>query len=264
MTLFAHLDADTLLVRPDLAEQALEGLLAAESYRPTVAMHACIPVADMTAEAAPGSARVDQLLFGEVFDVLESLNGRVWGRARRTGSVGWMDEAALIPGAPLAQFTVVAVNASLPLNAFIKDPAPDLANTSLAPIGEFAVDPVTVAEQMLGIAHGLGARSSMQTDCSGLVQSALFACGRACPRHSNRQAEMGWAIDRADLKRGDLVIWLAPEDETAFTGHSALALNAQTVIHATGHHGAVVLEPLVAAERRYAEAGFSTPIFRRL
>jgi hypothetical protein len=264
LTLLAQLDADTLLARPDLAEQALEGLLAAQSYRPTVEMHACVPVADMTAEAAAESTRVDQLLFGEAFDVLERQDGRVWGRARRTGSVGWMNEDALVPGAPLARFTVAATRTRLPLNALVVDPVPDLDGESLQPIGEFASDPVAVAEQMLGVAHGTGARSSLLTDGSGLVQSALFACGRACPRHSDRQAELGWAVERTDLRRGDLVIWLAPEGETAFTGHSALVLDAETLIHATGHHGGVVTEQLATAEQRYADAGFGLPAFRRL
>lgn len=264
MTLFADLDPRTLLARPDLAEQALEGLVPAAAYRPTVAMHGRLAVADIQAEATRDSGRVCQLLFGEAFDVLERREGRAWGRARRTGSIGWLDLDALKPGAPAARFTVSAVDAALPLNALIHHDLSGIPAESLSAIGLFASDPVEVAERMLGVPHALGARSSRLTDCSGLVQAALFACGRACPRHSDGQAKLGQAVTRGDLKRGDLVIWLAPEGETAFTGHSSFAVDGERVIHATGHHGGVAVEDLAMAEARYAAGGFAAPMFRRL
>lgn len=268
MTLLADLDPKTLLARPDLAEQALEGVIPAAAYRPTVAMHGRLAVADIESEAARESGRVDQLLFGEAFDVLErridDSGARAWGRARRTGSVGWLDLDALSPGAPLARFTVSAVDAALPLNALVHHDLSGIPASSLSPVGVFDDDPVAVAERMLGVPHALGARSSRLTDCSGLVQTVLFACGRACPRHSDRQAELGHAVERGDLRRGDLVIWLAPEGETGFTGHSALALDADRVIHATGHHGGVVVEALAEAEARYAADAFAAAVFRRI
>lgn len=263
MTLFADLDPRTLLARPDLAEQAVEGVAPAAAYRPTVAMHGRLTVTDIQADAARDSGRVDQLLFGEAFDVLERRDGRAWGRARRTGSVGWLDLDTLSPGAPLARFTVSAVDAALPLNALIHHDLSGIPADKLSAVGDFEADPVEVAERMLGVPHALGARSSRLTDCSGLVQAALFACGRACPRHSVGQAELGEAVARDDLKRGDLVVWLAPEGERDFTGHSAFALDGERVIHATGHHGGVVIEDLVSAEARYAAAGFAAPLFRR-
>ncbi|WGM45145.1 hypothetical protein KOAAANKH_00005 [Brevundimonas sp. NIBR10] len=265
MTLSAALDERTVLARPDLAELGLEGLVRAKAYRPLSAMHATVGVLDIHDGVDPATAtRVDQLLFGEAFDVLDRDGDRVWGRARRDGTVGWVNRWALAAGAPLATHRVASVSAVLPLNALVHHQWSGVALEDLSPIGEFETDPVSVAERMLGVPHALGARSSTLTDCSGLVQQTLYACGREGPRHSDRQAELGRAVDRADLRRGDLVIWLAPSGETAFTGHSAMALDGQTLIHATGHHGAVVTEPLAEAEARYAEGGFQPPVFRRL
>jgi cell wall-associated NlpC family hydrolase len=134
----------------------------------------------------------------------------------------------------------------------------------LAPIGSFEDDLVAVAERLLGTPHAPGARSSVATDCSGLVQQCLYACGRAGPRYADQQAELGAAVPRADRARGDLVIWPHAEGRDNWTGHSALLVDADTIVHASGHHGAVVREALAGAEARYAADGFEAPVFRRL
>lgn len=257
----AAYDERTALARPDLAEQALEGLVRAQAYRPTRPMHGARAIADIHAHPDPDSARIDQLLAGEVFDVLEQAGDRVWGRARRDGTVGWMDLSALAEGAPVATHRVDATSAALPLNALVVALA---ADETLAAVGEFADEPVAVAERLLGVPHSLGARSSLATDCSGLVQQALYACGRAGPRHSDQQAALGVAVDRSEAQRGDLVVWLSGPTEHRWTGHSAFMLDADRVIHATGHHGAVVIEDLGEAEARYRDGGFASPLFRRL
>lgn len=253
-----------MLARPDLAELGLEGLVRSASYRPLSAMHGAVAVVDIQKSADPASDRIDQLLFGEAFDVLDRDGDRVWGRARRDGTVGWTNRWALASGAPLATHRVAAIGAVLPLNALVHHQWSGVASEDLKAIGDFESDPVTLAQALVGVPHSLGARSSRATDCSGLVQQVLFACGRAGPRHSDQQAELGVAIDRADLRRGDLVVWLAAPHEDRWTGHSALALDGKTLIHATGHHGAVVTESLAEAEVRYAEGGFRPPVFRRL
>ena len=264
MTASAAFDARNLLARPDLAEQALEGLVRASAYRAVVPMHGAVPVADIHIDVDPGSERVDQLLFGEAFDVLDRSGDRVWGRARRDGVVGWINRWALGQGAPLATHRVATTSAVLPLNALVHHQWSGVADEDLKPVGVFETDLVAVAESLLGVPHNLGARSSLATDCSGLVQQALYACGLAGPRHADQQAELGEAVTRADLRRGDLVVWLCGPGDHSWTGHSALALDGETLIHATGHHGAVVTEPLAEAEARYAADGFQAPVFRRL
>jgi len=250
------LDPRTTLARPDLAEQALEGVVRAASYRATRAMRCAAPVADLHGETG---ARIDQLVFGEVFDVLDAEGDRLWGRARRDGVVGWVSRADVADGARLPTGRVTAVDAALPMNALIvegEDPA-------FQPVGAFEADPVAVAERLLGVPHVPGARTSRGTDCAGLVQQALYACGRAAPRYPDQQAELGVEVARADARRGDLVIWLH-DDLGPWNGHSALLLDADRVLHATGHHGAVVIEPLAEAEARYAADGFKAAVFRRL
>ena len=254
------LDPRTTLARPDLAEQALEGVVRAKAFRAVQPMRCIVPVADILAAPAGTESAVDQIIYGEAFDVLEVRDDRAWGKARRDGVVGWIARTALEEGAPLAEAIVTSTSADLPLNALVGEA--DKTDAS-APIGVFAADPVDVAEGLVGVPHVLGGRSSQGTDCCGLVQQALYACGLAAPRYADQQAELGLPVDAASARRGDLVIWLKA-DETPWRGHSAFVLDDGRVLHATGHHGAVVIEPMSEAAARYADDGFSAPIFRRL
>jgi len=255
------IDQRTLLARPDLADQALEGVVRASAFRTVRPMHGTVAVADIHSEADAGSERIDQLLSGEAFDVLDQRGDYVWGRARRDGTVGWIAVASLGQGVPHPTHRIASVTGTLPLNALVTS---DHTTADLAPIGSFETDPVAVAERLLGVPHSLGARSSVATDCSGLVQQVLYACGRAGPRHSDEQAELGQPIERADIRRGDIVVWLNANSVHSWTGHSALVHGPDTVIHATGHHGCVVIESMAEAEARYAADGFAAPVFRRL
>ena len=256
----ASLDPRTTLARPDLAEQALEGIVRASAFRAVRAMHCAVPVADIHIDVFAGEHPVDQLIFVEAFDVLDTRGDQVWGRARRDGVVGWVMQSALRDGAPLATHRIGTTGESLPLNALVVevgDPA------GLAPIGSFAAEPVEVAERLLGTPYKLGGRSSLGTDCCGLVQQALYACGRAAPRYADQLAELGLVVAAGDARRGDLVIWLDP-DEGPWNGHAGFILDGDRVLHAVGRLGGVAIEPFAEADVRHRVAGSPGPVFRRL
>lgn len=251
-------DPRTTLARPDLAAQALEGLVYAEAFRATEPMRCTAPIADIHAEADTESERIDQILHGEIFDVLDRRGGRVWGQARRDGTVGWTEASALVAHVGLPTRRVASTKAVLPLNALT-----DQENDAVA-VGEFESDLVIVAERLLGVPHSLGARSSVATDCSGLVQQALHACGRFGPRRSHEQAGLGVAVLRDQAAPADIVVWLNTSAGQSWTGHSALLLDQARVIHATGFHGAVVIEAFAEADARYLADGFEPAVFRRV
>ena len=254
----AILDPRTTLARPDLAEQALEGVVRAAAFRAVQPMHCAVPIADIHADVAPRGHPVDQLIFGEAFDVLDSRGDRLWGRARRDGVVGWIDAASLAEGAPLPTHRIDAVDAALPLNALVSGP-----DEGAAAIGAFADDAVEVARRLLGAPHRLGGRTPSGTDCCGLVQQALYACGRAAPRYADQQAELGVGVQISDARRGDLVVWLSP-GEGPWNGHAGILLDPDRVLHATGHHGAVVIEAFAEADARHRGADGPDPVIRRL
>ena len=59
------------------------------------------------------------------------------------------------------------------------------------------------------------------------------------------------------------MIWLSSA-EGDWTGHSALMLDAERIIHATGARGGVVVETLVEVEARLTADGFASALFRRV
>mgnify|MGYP000017605139 CR=1 FL=1 len=254
-------NARSLLMRPDLAEAALEGIVPARAYRPTVALQAKAAVADVQDEKGN---RISQLLFGEAFDALTRDGDRQWGRSRRDGVVGWVDAAALQQGVTVPTHRVANPGGVLPFNALV-DPSRDaVGDVSLMPLGEFAPDMAGVAESLIGLPHALGGRSEAGIDCAGLVQACLIACGRAAPRYTDGQADLGRSVDAGDLRRGDLVLWLHPEGGPGWTGHSAIAVDATTLIHASGSQGTVCRQSLRHADTNQRAEGFDALIIKRL
>lgn len=254
-------DPRSLLARPDLAEQALEGLVAARAYRATEPMRAAAGMADVVDR---DGVRISQLLHGEVFDALDKAGDRLWGRCRRDGVVGWISASDLAPGEIVPTHRVASGGGPLPFNALV-DPARDgVGDVALMPIGQFEPDLTAAALKLLRAPHRLGGRSDRGTDCAGLVQGALIACGLAAPRHADGQTELGRRVSRDDLGRSDLIVWLHPEGGPGWTGHSALAVDGDMIVHASGHAGSVVIEALETVDSRLRTEGFDAPQFRRV
>lgn len=276
------LDPRLTPLRDGIAARSLEGLVPAEVYLEPQPARCALPAAAIRRAPDTASEQMDQLLFGEAFDVLEEeAGGFVWGQARRDGYVGFVEAAALAPAGPAPTHRISAIRTyafaepsiktrafgpySLNALACVEAVEGRLAKVAgagwmavehLSPIGVFARDPAAVAERYLGAPYLWGGRESLGLDCSGLVQQALLACGIACPRDADMQQTLGREIARADFARGDLVFW---------KGHVAMGLDGGRIIHANAHHMAVEIEPLDAALERIKAAGSGEPAaFRRL
>lgn len=267
--------------RDGIAARSLEGVLEAEVYLDPKAMGCLAPATAIRAAADANAEQMDQLLFGERFEVLEEEGAWVFGQAARDGYVGFVEAAALAPAGPVPTHRVSAVRTYAFAEASIKSRAigPYSINSlvtveavegklarvtgagwmtaaHLSPIGEFEADWAAVAERFVGAPYLWGGRESLGLDCSGLVQQALFACGRACPRDTDQQQAVGLAIEAGDFGRGDLVFW---------KGHVALGLGDGQIVHANGHHMATVVEALAEAVARIDAAGSGQPTgYRRV
>ncbi len=267
--------------RDGIAARSLEGVLEAEVYLDPKAMGCVAAATGIHAAADAGSEQMDQLLFGERFEVLEEEGGWLFGQAARDGYVGFVRAEALQAAGAMPTHRVAAIRTYAFAEASIKSRAigPYSINSlvaveavegklakvagagwmtaaHLAAIGTSDGDDwAAVAERFLGAPYLWGGRESLGLDCSGLVQQALFACGRACPRDTDQQQALGVEIDPAQFGRGDLVFW---------KGHVAIGLGEGRIVHANGHHMAVAIEPLSEALTRIAAAGSEAVAYRRL
>ena len=264
-------DARVTLARPDLADLDLQGLVAAERYAAPTLRQVAVPTAALRKAAHPMAEQWDQLLFGELFNVLEVKDGFAWGQAARDGYVGFVAEDDLAArGAPATHQVAVprtyafaepdikarpvglySLNALTAIEAvegrFARGEGTGwFVAAHLAPVGVALAEPVAVAEGYLGAPYQWGGRESLGLDCSGLVQQALAACGKAVPRDTDLQRAFFAPVAEAERRRGDLVFW---------KGHVAILLDAETILHANAHHMAVAVEPLAGAIARVEAAG---------
>ena len=266
--------------RDGIAARSLEGVMEAEVYLDPKAMSCVAPASALRAAPDANSEQMDQLLFGERFEVLEEEGAWRFGQAARDGYVGFVEASALSPAGPLPTHRVAAIRTyafaepsiktralgPYSINALVAVDAVEgrlarvvgagwITASHLAPIGTYEEDWAAVAERFLGAPYLWGGRESLGLDCSGLVQQALFACGRACPRDADQQEALGVALEAADFSRGDLVFW---------KGHVAIGLGDGRIVHANGHHMATAIEPLAEAITRIGAGGSQPTSFRRI
>jgi cell wall-associated NlpC family hydrolase len=271
-------DPRLTLARDGIAARSLEGIVPADRYLDTTMRQTVVPSASLRRAPSPAAEQLDQLLFGELFEVLDEADGWAFGQATRDGYVGYVEAAALggpsntpthtvralrtyafsapsIKAAPTGLYSMNALVAAEGREGrFVKTTGGWFVEEHLVPIGQAEADFVAVAERFVGTPYHWGGRESLGLDCSGLVQQALYATGRACPRDSDQQAAMGEPVEV--LGRGDLVFW---------RGHVAIMTSADAIIHASGFHMAVVVEPLAEAVARTSRNGGGEPTgFRRI
>jgi cell wall-associated NlpC family hydrolase len=271
--------------RADLAAKHLEGRVPAARHVEGRVVEVVAPTAPLRRAPRPDAALDSEALKGErvtIYDADE--DGWSWGQLAADGYVGWLPSAALAPPGPAPTHRVAALRTlvfpgpsiklppleALPLGATlaiarVKDrmaitpTGAYLPAQHLVPIDSYESDFVAVAERFVGAPYLWGGKTALGLDCSGLVQTALTACGIACPRDSDMQeAALGERVAAGDfsrLRRGDLVFW---------KGHVAIVRDPTSLLHANAFHMAVAIEPLANALARISAAGSEVTSVRRI
>ena len=271
-----------------VAHVSLKGVVEADSFAEAIPhriMRSVTPIL-----RTPEGPRDRELLFGEVFEVLEMPEdpgaGAAYGFARRDGYCGYVRAAHLAEGDGAAHRVAVRETYSKPTpDLEVWEPCAPLffgsqvevlgttgdwteirheaeparaylPSAHLKRLGDQEDDPVAVARKFIGAPYLWGGNSGRGIDCSGLVQAAFLACGVSCPGDSDLQEAMPWQdVGRDTLSRGDLLFW---------KGHVAIVSSPGWIIHANAHHMMVVEEPMEEAVARIAatETGAITSMKR--
>jgi hypothetical protein len=261
--------------RPDLAAAHLKGTVDAPRY--VEGEKFSVRAGRASLRVRPDAAQDSELLFGEIFTVYDSAQGWAWGQAANDLYVGYVSQDALVQPfktearvsalmAPVfsAADLKTPVRDLLPLNAAVPVLARDGDYVNIGPgfvhqqhlVGETQKDFVAVAERFLGAPYVWGGKTVAGLDCSGLVQTALQAVGKAAPRDTDMMEKaLGEAVSLSDVRRGDLVFW---------KGHMGVMLDAARLLHANAFHMVATIEPLAEALVRIEKVAGPVTSVKRL
>jgi cell wall-associated NlpC family hydrolase len=252
--------------RPDLAEERLRGIVEAANYVRGSPGIISAPVVQMRARPELECGTDTELLLGETIHVFDSGGGWAWVKADFDSYVGYVPDYAVSPvvhsrthivtaprtfvysGPDLKFPTVQALSMGNRIAVideretrgtryFLLEGGQAVIANHCAELGKpLFGDYVSVAARFLETPYLWGGRSGFGIDCSGLIQLSMMMTGKTAPRDTDMQAkELGTAIARDELRRGDLVFW---------KGHVAIMLDERTLLHANGHTMNVALEGL--------------------
>ncbi|MBI1170995.1 NLP/P60 hydrolase [bacterium] len=247
------------------AHVSLEGWIDGRVFTVGEPWRIAVPLADLT--STPGGARTRQLWLGEGFTVIDRADGQAFGFADKDGYCGWLPDAALAddpppthwiatPGThiypePRVQSREIAaltmgsqVSVLGTSGSFTHIPQGYVPTSHLLPLGQWHLDPVTVAEMFLHTPYLWGGNGRAGLDCSGLIQVCHHACGIKVPGDADLQEDVGRAAS-GEYQRGDLLFW---------KGHVAMVVDAMRLIHANGHSMSVAYEGIYECIARIKEA----------
>lgn len=261
--------------RPDLADAALEGVVAAERYVEGTPGQIIRAVAPLRRAPSPAEAFDTEAIFGERVRVFDVADGWAWVQLERDRYVGYLVADAISREVRPPTHRVRSVGTFVHPRPDIKSPPimhlsinaeVRVAETGdgfhrlesggfvparhLTEVDRHERDFVDIAERLIGTPYLWGGRTRVGIDCSGLVQLSLEAAGVACPRDSDMQRdELGGSVepgpDLDRLARGDLVFW---------QGHVGIMADGLMLVHANAHHMAVAVETLPEAAARIARS----------
>jgi hypothetical protein len=215
-----------------------------------------LSVIPLRAEDNDRSEQVSQLLFGEIFEILEWKANWVKIITTFDNYTGWIGRLQFImighlaykqfketppplTYRPVTQALKTANNTILYLPmgsslAFLEGTTCNIGTEKFEIIGEIGETEslVTTASSYLNTPYLWGGRTHFGIDCSGFTQMVFRLKGVKLLRDASMQAEQGENVDSVkNSKLGDLAFFDNPEGKIV---HVGIILNTELIIHASG------------------------------
>jgi hypothetical protein len=270
MTGAARLDPRLNAYRPEIADARLKGVVEARTFATGSLKRVIAGSAPLKRTPSPDAPLDSEVIRGELVRVFADYeSGWTFSQCEADSYVGFVPTDVLSDSTPEPTHRVTALRTFLyPVADLRLPPVMTLYAGSVVACegetttrgtpyrllagGEGAVvavalepvetplpdDHVAVAERFVGTPYLWGGRTARGLDCSGFVQLVLSLTGRPAPRDTDLQASMiGEPVTgglEGGLRRGDLVFW---------RGHALIMRDEDSIIHCSGHHMRVLIEP---------------------
>ena len=211
------------------------------------------PVLPVRSKPEEQAEMTTQLLFGEVFSVLEKTDKWLYIRNQADNYEGWIDSkmaseisaeefAQLSAQTPMCIFKPVAEcfvgngKITLPAGSFVRSfsdyefPTDTLMKRGQQPPSGNLI--ASIAKSFLNAPYLWGGKTIFGIDCSGLVQVVFGICGVQLPRDASQQAEFGELVPSlAEAQTADLAFF---ENANGKITHVGILIDNETIIHASG------------------------------
>lgn len=211
-------------------------------------------------EPFESSEMTNQLLFGEVFTVIERYSGWLKILSNNDQYEGWIDTKLVEiigdnsqhqvknEGIANRSFTAFKTGSNFPIRlcpgsavynyskgSFTIGSTRYISNDiSIAKIkDEVGNEIVSLAEQYINSPYLWGGRSPYGIDCSGLVQVVFKIAGILLPRDSSQQVKIGETIDFINMiQAGDLAFF---DNNEGIITHVGILTGTGKIIHSSGY-----------------------------
>lgn len=211
-------------------------------------------IAPVRGDASDRAEMVTQLLFGELVEILETLNQWVKIRSFMDGYEGWIDSKQIqdlrekevsrwLDGLVVehSEFRIVdgpEGKQILPKGFFRPGDGEEVFH-----IGKFEYrflnsedpDPLSLIDfalTYLNAPYLWGGKTPFGIDCSGFTQQVHRVFHYQLPRDASQQQEVGQDIDFEDREAGDLAYFIS---DSGNIHHVGLLVNRDEIIHAHGY-----------------------------
>lgn len=220
------------------------------------------PFIPVRKDASEQSEMTSQLLFGEIFEILEENSGWLQVKNEYDGYEGWISRkgTGVLNGEDLERYR--GYSACIQPNTFLSLQRASGEERMLVPAGSVLYyDPehpirihcgetyrmekpcregsgdlseriLRTGRQLLNVPYLWGGKSTYGTDCSGLVQTVMKILGIPLGRDTSVQVNQGMALNMLlEARTGDLVFFDNEEGEIV---HVGMLMEEGQVLHASG------------------------------